>query len=114
MAPPQAALTPAPATMNTVVFAASPVNKPLTLPSKVTVNVIVSPALLPAVPATALPTDTLGAVLLNVGAVVSTLKPVLSATNVWVNAALLPAASRTTPPLRLSASAAKLIPSVSV
>ena len=68
--PPQVALTPASATLKMVLSV--PVVRPLTSPSKVMVSVMVSPALVPAVPAIATPNAATGAVPLSVGAVVST------------------------------------------
>ncbi len=57
-----------------------PLVSPLTLPSKVTVRVMVSPALLPGVPAIAVPSAVVGTVaLLSVGATVSSMKLLLPA-----------------------------------
>ena len=52
LTPPQVALTPVPATVKTLLLV--PLVSPLTAPSKVRVRVMVSPALLPAVPETML------------------------------------------------------------
>ena len=67
--PAQAALTPVPATLKMVLSV--PLIRPLTLPSKVTVRVMVSPALLPAVPATVLSAVDGTVVACRVGALVS-------------------------------------------
>ena len=112
--PPHTACTGVSLTVKTVLLARAPVARPLTSPSKFTVSVIVSPALLPAVPATVL-NATDGAAPPSVAAVVSTLKFALSATKVWVSVASLPAASRIeSPPVRLSPLAARLMPVASV
>ncbi len=104
------ALTPVPPTVKMVLSV--PLVNPFTGPSNVTVSVMVSPALLPGVPAMAVPMTVAGMVVAcRVGAMPSTMCVAWSATALWVTlAAVLPPAMLMVPPFKLMALAATLIP----